>query len=215
MNSAPEIRSSHKVIGKVHGQIVFKRRIAVLAKKLAAMVPPHSSILDIGCGDGSISRLISDSVPGVEIAGAEFARRHDCAIPCTEFDGKNLPFPDKSFDGCMFVDVLHHTLDPLALVKDAVRVSQKFVLIKDHLQENVLDRWTLRFMDWVGNRPHGVVLPYAYLSKKQWQTLFCGAGLTESKCERTIPLYPFPFSLVFGRNLHFICLLSIHSTSCN
>jgi ubiquinone/menaquinone biosynthesis C-methylase UbiE len=209
MDNVSETRSAYELVGKVHSHFVFQRRIAVLAEKLAAMVPPHSSMLDIGCGDGTISRLISDSVPGVEITGAEFARRPDCAIPCTEFDGKQLPLPDKSFDGCMFVDVLHHTLDPLTIVRDAVRVSRKFVLIKDHLQESLLDHWTLRLMDWVGNRPHGVVLPYAYLSQKQWQTLFRDAGLTESKSERNIPLYPAPFSFVFGRNLHFICLLSI------
>jgi SAM-dependent methyltransferase len=177
------------------------------------MIPPQSSLLDIGCGDGRISRLISGMVSGMEITGVEYARRPNCAIPCTEFDGEHLPFEDKSFDGCMFVDVLHHTLDPLAVVRDAVRVARKYVLIKDHLQENALDHWTLRLMDWVGNRPHGVVLPYAYLSRRQWEALFKDAGLIESRSQQSIPLYPFPFSLVFGRNLHFVSLLRINPGS--
>jgi hypothetical protein len=64
-------------------------------------------------------------------------------------------------------------------------------------------------MDWVGNRPHGVVLPYAYLSQKQWDQLYRDAGLAGIKSKAAIPLYPPPFSLVFGRNLHFISLLSV------
>jgi len=55
-------------------------------------------------------------------------------------------------------DVLHHTQDPAVLLREAVRVSRSFVLLKDHLDENILDDVTLRLMDWVGNRPHGVVL---------------------------------------------------------
>jgi hypothetical protein len=62
-------------------------------------------------------------------------------------------------------------------------------------------------MDWVGNRPHGVVLPYNYLSEKEWQKLYADAGLKEARVERSIPLYPAPFSWIFGRKLHFIALL--------
>lgn len=52
-------------------------------------------------------------------------------------------------------------------------------------------------MDWAGNRPHGVVLPYAYLSKEQWKALYRDADLAEQKVDRAIPLYPLPFSLIF------------------
>ncbi|HEY1984417.1 MAG TPA: class I SAM-dependent methyltransferase [Terracidiphilus sp.] len=211
MTNSVDSRRSFQVVGDVHGRLVHKRRVAVLAENLAVMIPQSSSLLDVGCGDGTISKLISEEVPGVQVTGAEYAHRPDCAIPCTTFDGAHLPFPDKSFDGCIFVDVLHHTLDPLSILKDACRVARKFVLIKDHLAENTFDHWTLRLMDWVGNRPHGVVLPYAYLSQTQWNQLYKQAGLSEIKSERSIPLYPVPFSWLFGRNLHFISLLSVDS----
>lgn len=48
-------------------------------------------------------------------------------------------------------------------------------------------------MNWAGNRPHGVVLPYTYLSGEQWKELYRDAALTEQKV-RAIPLYPFPLS---------------------
>ena len=203
MSDSPSI----ELIGKAHGQLVHKRRIAVLGQRLAAMLPAASTLLDVGCGDGTIAKIVGQSVPGFSVSGAEYAPRADCAIPCVAFDGVHLPFPDQSFDVCMFVDVLHHCEDPLAILRDAARVCRNFILIKDHLAESTLDHMTLRVMDWVGNRPHGVVLPYNYLSGQQWQKLYRDAGLIELKVERKIPIYPVPFSYLFGRKLHFIALL--------
>jgi SAM-dependent methyltransferase len=198
---------SIELVGKAHGQLVHPRRIATLGRRLAAMLPAASTLLDIGCGDGTIAKIVEQSAPGLTVSGAEFAPRADCAIPCLGFDGIDLPYPDQSFDGCMFVDVLHHSRDALTILRDAARVSRSFILIKDHVAESKFDHMTLHFMDWIGNRPHGVELPYNYFSSQQWQELYRSAGLVEVRVERKIPIYPFPFSLVFGRNLHFIALL--------
>ena len=196
-----------QLVGKIHGKVVHQRRIVVLAQKLAEMLPPGSQLLDVGCGDGTLATLLRDAVPKLDVQGVEVLPRGDCAIPCRAFDGSHLPFPDDSFDCCLFVDVLHHTSDPFALLRDACRVSRKFLLIKDHLAEGALDHWTLRLMDWVGNRSHGVALPYAYLSGAKWQDLYKRLGLIVQRTDSDLPLYPAPFSAVFGRRLHFIALL--------
>ena len=87
-------------------------------------------------GTATIAKIMSQTVPGLTISGAEYSPRADCAIPCLGFDGVHLPFPDQSFDGCMFVDVLHHSRDPLAILLDASRVCRNFILIKDHVAES-------------------------------------------------------------------------------
>jgi SAM-dependent methyltransferase len=198
------------VLQRVHGRMVFERRVRVLAELLAAKIPAGSSVLDIGCGDGSIARRIADRNSSLTIQGIEFAPRPNCAIDCKPFDGRSIPFPNESFDLCMFVDVLHHIPDSSGierLLLEARRVSKRFVLIKDHLSENWMDFKTLQLMDWFGNRPHGVVLPYNYLSRSQWVQLFEAAGLMRMDLQTKIPIYPAPFSALFGRELHFIELL--------
>jgi SAM-dependent methyltransferase len=190
-----------------HAKMVFGRRARVLGEVLAARIPQHSAVLDIGCGDGTIARLLAQRCSEISIEGVEFAPRPQCRIPCRRFDGAQLPFADGSFDVCLFVDVLHHTDDPCILLREARRVTRRFVLIKDHLSENWLDFKTLQFMDWVGNRPHGVRLPYNYLHCKEWQASFAQCGLSIAQWTTNVPLYPFPFSLLVGRALHFVALL--------
>src|SRR5713101_1807127 len=194
-------------ISRWHHIFVFERRTRVLAEMLAAQIPQRASVLDIGCGDGTIGSLIAQLRPDISIQGVEFFVRPGCKIECHGFDGSSLPFPDASFDVCFFVDVLHHTQDPAILLREAARVSRSFVLLKDHLDENVLDDVTLRFMDWVGNRPHGVVLTYNYQSRKEWVDHFSRCGLEEASWTTRVPLYPPPFSLLVGRGLHYVSLL--------
>jgi SAM-dependent methyltransferase len=203
MGDLPGVKS----LGKLHGRFVHQRRVTVLAEILARQLSPGCRLLDVGCGDGQLDLLLRSHVQGLHVQGVEVLPRPDCAIECRAFDGLHLPFPDGSFDGCLFVDVLHHTIDPAAILRDARRVSREFILIKDHVAETPLDRWTLGLMDWVGNRPHGVVLPYAYLSSSQWNELERSLDLDPVYVDRRVPLYSAPFSLVFGRSLHMISLL--------
>jgi SAM-dependent methyltransferase len=201
------------LIKQAHGRAVVARRTRVLAESLAAAIPPSSSVLDIGCGDGIIASLIETRLPGTKMQGIEFAPRPNCLIDCAPFDGASIPFPTASFDVSMLVDVLHHTAQISALLAEAARVSRRFILIKDHLSENKLDFATLQFMDWVGNRPYGVVLPYNYQSRSQWDQLFAQSALQLTNWQPHLPIYPFPFSAIFGRKLHFIALLEKHEPS--
>lgn len=187
-----------------HGRLVFGRRVRVLSDRLARLMPQGASVLDVGCGDGTIARLIGDRRPDLTLAGIDVLIRPRTAIPVLLFDGKTIPHPDDAFDVVMFVDVLHHADDPLPLLKEAARVARKAVVLKDHLCEGPFARETLRLMDWVGNARHGVALPYNYWSRTRWEDAFRSAHLTVQQWEGALALYPPPASWLFDRSLHFI-----------
>jgi len=164
-------------------------------------------VLDVGCGDGRLARLIADKRPDISTHGIDVRLRSDAAISVEAFDGKTIPYGEGSFDVVMFVDVLHHTNDPMILLHEAVRVARQAILVKDHLLEGAFAYSTLRFMDWVGNARHGVALPYNYWTSAQWERAFDNLGLVIQYWGSNLKLYPFPFDLVFERSLHFIALL--------
>ena len=196
------------VLGQVHNRAVFVRRVQAIVDALGPLVPASGHLLDVGTGDGQIAKLIAERQSGASVEGIDVMLRPETHIPVTTFDGDKIPYPDNSFDAVSFVDVLHHTDDPGRLIAEAARVARKAVLIKDHLAENALDHQTLRVMDWVGNAPHGVVLPYNYAGRAQWEQWFDAAGLSVQSFRKDIPLYPAPFSWIFGRGLHFVAQLS-------
>lgn len=197
-----------KLVGALHAPLVFDRRTRVLSEALAGLLPPQASVLDVGCGDGTISAMIAAARPDVAMRGVDVMVRPQTRILVELFDGRTLPAADRSVDVVMFVDVLHHTDDPAVLLREAARVARRMVLLKDHTRDGVLAGARLRFMDWVGNAPHGVVLPYNYWPEARWRASFAALGLTVAAWRREIGLYPFPASLVFGHGLHCIVALT-------
>lgn len=197
-----------KTIGQAHEKLVFNRRVRVLVDHIGALVPADAQMLDVGTGDGQIARMIGQQQAGTQVQGIDIMLRETTHIPVTLFDGTTIPFADNSVDVVTFVDVLHHTDDPQRLISEAARVARSAVIIKDHLSETALDHATLRLMDWVGNAPHGVVLPYNYAPRADWDRWFDAAGLRADRFDTAIPLYPAPASFVFGRKLHFIARLT-------
>jgi ubiquinone/menaquinone biosynthesis C-methylase UbiE len=90
-------------------------------------------ILDVGCGRGGISfrcaKLGADTV-GIDISRdalklcAESCGREDVEVSLFEFDGRNIPFKDATFDAIILSDVAEHVEDDLLhdLIKECSRL---------------------------------------------------------------------------------------------
>ena len=192
------------LLGRLHERHVHSRRVRVLGDLLAPLLPPDGRVLDVGCGDGQVAREILRHRPDLELTGVEVEERPHTWIPVTRYDGRVLPYPDRSFDTVMYVDVLHHSEDPESLLREGLRVARRALVLKDHLCDGFAARPTLAFMDGVGNWRHGFRLVLNYWRRRQWLEAFDRLGGRVDHWNGRPPLYPWPASLLFGRSLHFV-----------
>ncbi len=199
------------MLNSLHETFVHDRRVKRLCDQVTSLIPKDSSLLDVGCGDGLLSSRIKDVRLDISLRAVDILIWDKTYIQVEQFDGKTLPYSDRSVDAVLFVDVLHHTSDPSILLKEAERVARENIFIKDHLCESEFSYNTLKLMDWIANARRGVNLVYNYWPKKQWYSLFSTLGLKVNYWSTELKLYPFPFNLVFDRSLHFIAQLDIQS----
>lgn len=193
--------------GRLHTRYVHDRRIRVLTERITSLIPPNARVLDVGSGDGLLAASIYQRRPDTVIRGIDVLVRRQTHVPVDAFDGSTIPYEDRSFDVVMCVDVLHHTLDPMILLREAARTARSTILLKDHDCGRPFARPTLRFMDRVGNARHGVALPYNYWPRQRWQEAFTSLGLFVASWSEDLGLYPAPASWLFGGALQFMAVL--------
>jgi 16S rRNA G1207 methylase RsmC len=63
------------VLGRVHEGYVLDRLVELLATHLAELLPRAASVLDVGCGDGSLAKRICDRRPDVQTRGIDVLLR--------------------------------------------------------------------------------------------------------------------------------------------
>ncbi len=191
-------------LGQIHSSTVMARRIPRLASHLVEFFPENVCVLDVGSGDGQLASLIMEKRPDIRIEGLDVLLWPEQAIETSQFDGHSIPFSDGEWDFCMACDVLHHCEDPVELLSEMTRVAKLGIVLKDHLSNSPIDHFTLCLMDWVGNRGHGVELPFNYYSSVEWNEAIESVGLHLDMTVNRLKLYPHPFSWFFDRDLHFV-----------
>lgn len=98
-------------------------------------------VLDVGCGTGKAMRAIDAAIPDAETVGVDPSNdllavaREKYGIAADRLHlggGEDMPqFADESFDAAVAVAVLHHVPDPLAVVREMLRVSRRAIVISD------------------------------------------------------------------------------------
>ncbi|MBI3294773.1 MAG: class I SAM-dependent methyltransferase [Deltaproteobacteria bacterium] len=196
-----------KLLARIHEKRGRLVRVNRLVDLLVPLIGKDCSILDVGCGDGSIGFLLGERLPRARVWGADVLRRETALIPVTLLEGTSLPFPDDEFDFTILIDVLHHVDNPTGLLAEAKRISRRGLIIKDHLLQGWLSSRLLSWMDRVGNERFGVSLPGNYLSESQWEKAFAELGLKKCFWKTDLKIYSFPLSWICDRSLHFIARL--------
>ena len=127
---------------------VFKRRLITQAK-----IKPGSRVLDLGCGTGTLTVLVKQTVPEAEVTGLdgdpqvlEIARQKAAqagiGITWDHALATALPYPDRSFDRVLSSLVIHHLSgeDKLKAFREVYRILRpggEFHIVDFGLPHNV------------------------------------------------------------------------------
>lgn len=201
-----------KATDKFHDIFVYNRRMSQLHKHISKIVKRNDikEILDVGAGDGKIDSMLMANT-NVSITGIDVLVRDMTYIPVEQYDGIHIEKEDGSVDTLMLIDVLHHTDDPEAVFKEVCRVSNRYVIVKDHVRHGLISYLKLRLMDYVGNNRFHVRLPYNYLTQSKWNKMFEDNDLEIVSYTKNLNLYTGLCHLLFDSNLHFVVLLKKRS----
>ncbi|MFH1505512.1 MAG: methyltransferase domain-containing protein [archaeon] len=168
---------------------VFENYKRKLAEHIVKFCDDDSKILDVGCDDGSVAKMMMDINPSLKIIGIDIQANRKSKIPRKIYDGKKIPYPKNSFDIVMALDVLHHTKDIFAVLNEMRQVSKRCVLIKDNFSHSPISKFLLGVGDWIGNVPLGIPCSFNYPTPKEWKTHFKKAGLKIMKQDLSFDVF--------------------------
>jgi ubiquinone/menaquinone biosynthesis C-methylase UbiE len=145
-----------------------------MALEVARVMPRHSHVLDVGCGNGFIAHNLS-AMLGTEVTGIDLDERVQAPIDYRRFDGTHFPVEDQSFDGVLFCYVLHHAKDLGAILGEVRRVLRPGGLIV--VYEDIPEIWWDRFVCWTHNLQwQSRTGPCTFRDQAEWRDTFDAAG---------------------------------------
>lgn len=117
-------------------------RLRDQAEALADYLSHGDSLLDVGCGTGHLSAYLQQMY-GVDPSGVDVKDFRQAPIPFRRFDGTTIPFPDKTFDHVVVSEVLHHSHDPMALIKQCHRIARRSIIVFEDVPDGPLGKLVL------------------------------------------------------------------------
>ena len=129
---------------------------------------PSDRWLDVGCGLRPYEMYFpANSYVGVDIEAS--GRAPHLKAPDHYYDGRLLPFPDDSFDVALLITVLHHTKKPIEILKEAIRVAPRIIVMED-LYKNLLQKYLTFAMDSLLNLEF-FGHPHTNMTQEQWESV--------------------------------------------
>lgn len=97
-----------------------------MLKKYAAEQKRNLQVLDVGCGSGTISKVIQDlghTVKGIDFSEEALRRAQERGIKTKQCNlDEGIPEPSNTYDVVWEGDIVEHVFDPIGLLKESARI---------------------------------------------------------------------------------------------
>ncbi len=101
---------------------------------IAEMVAPGSRVLDVGCGDGALLKLLAET-KGVDGRGVELSRekvnlcvKSGLSVIQGDADRDLADYPDQSFDYAILSLTIQATRDPKTVLSNLLRIGRRAIV---------------------------------------------------------------------------------------
>jgi arsenite methyltransferase len=158
-------------------------------------VPPEARVLDVGCGSGWATRLLSGyaingQVTGIDISDEmiRVARESSSTFPNADFEvasAEQMPFADSEFTHAFSMESLYYYANipqALAEIHRVLRTGGLFVAVMDLYWENEATH------QWID----ALKVPVELLSVEDYHSLFVDAGFVSIRDQRLFDPTPIP-----------------------
>lgn len=140
------------------------------------------TVLDLGCAEGYVGNRIRDRL-GAQVILADVVAMNRTELPHVLLKRGFLPWSNGHFDIVLLYFVLHHAEDAEKLIREAVRVCGKRVIVVESVYRTSVQLKLLTLLDKLANRlrSHGRMnlqeQALRFRTYQEWSTLFqkCGA----------------------------------------
>ncbi len=194
-DSSPEAldrRLQKLLVGKLD-ENKTRHLLDLRAHHVAKQIRPFligESLLDVGTGDGMVAWNVRSHFPRHFLVDVVNYLDSRVQLPFERYEeGAPIPCDDSSFDTTILTNVLHHSLDPMRLLRESVRVTRRRLIIIESVYADA-DRQGEKdipfclppgqqfiytsFFDWFYNRVlhSDVPAPFNFLPPQRWDRLF-------------------------------------------
>src|SRR5688572_13310422 len=182
----------------------YRENTLVELRRQLEAARPSANALDFGSGDGWFAQEVSATGIVREVVCIDVMRRAHSFVEPMLYDGRRLPFEDRSFEIVYAVDVLHHTPSPDATLRDVLRCCRGTFVLKDHNYHRPAHKLVLAALDELGNRRLGVPTVYEYQRNWEWLPIIEDEGFVRRDLRHPIVCETRPLLSRFVNGFQFI-----------